>query len=409
MSEAARQIARAIAEARPRVIAALAAHLRDIDAAEDAFAEAAASCLDLPDPPDNLPAWLLTVAKRKAVDAIRRREADARAVDGVALLASETAGMADIISLPEPIPDERLRLIFICCHPALALEARAALAMKVICGLPVSAIARVFVTSEQAMFQRITRAKTKIRDARIDFGLPPRKAWGERLGAVVLTLELAYTVAYQDAAGEVDPELSGEVARLAQMVAELLSGEPEALGLAALITLARSREAARVDASGAMVPLSKQDTQTWDFAAIEQARLWLDEAAIHERPGPYQTMALIQLTHARRAFDGQTDWGAIVKLYDALMALRPGPMVALNRALALARVDGPERGLEELAMLPVERLDSARPFHSAHAELLAQTGARKAAIAALDAALALAPSRAERLFLERKRRALAAH
>ncbi|MEM9500886.1 MAG: DUF6596 domain-containing protein [Pseudomonadota bacterium] len=398
------EIALSISAARPRVVAALAAHLRDLDMAEDAFAEAAAACLTLTDPPDNPPGWLLTVAKRKAIDAIRRREAEARAADNAALVGD----MAEIITLPEPIPDERLRLIFICCHPSLAPEARAALAMKVICGLPVSAIARVFVTSEATMFQRITRAKTKIRDARIDFELPPRKAWGERLGAVLLTLELAYTVAYQDAGGELDPELSGEVARLARMVAELLPNESEALGLAALVSLARSREAARVDEIGMMVPLSQQDTTKWDFEAIEQARGWIDLATAQKQPGTYQVMASIQLTHARRAFDDVTDWRAILTLYDALMVMRPSPMVALNRALALAQVDGPECALTELDALPVDRLTSARPYHAARAELLANTGAIEEAISSLDAALALDPPRAERLFLERKRAALVA-
>lgn len=398
MSDAAAEIARQIGDVRPRVIAALAAHLRDLDAAEDAFADAAAACLALEEPPNNHAAWLLTVAKRKAVDAIRRKQAETRAADQAAMVND----MAEIIQLPEPMPDERLRLIFICCHPALAPEARAALAMKVICGLPVAAIAKVFVTSEATMFQRITRAKTKIRDARIDFELPPRKAWGERLGAVLLTLELAYTVAYQDAGAELDRELSSEIARLAQMVAELLPNEPEALGLAALVALARSREAARVDDDGAMVPLSRQDPELWDRAAIEQARGWLDEAAAMGRTGPYQVMASIQLTHARRLFDETTDWRAILTLYDALMVLRPGPMVLLNRALAIAKVEGADAALAELEGLPVERLKSARPYHAARAELLAQSGNMSGAKSALDAALSLDPPRAERLYLERK-------
>ncbi|WP_298466897.1 DUF6596 domain-containing protein [uncultured Erythrobacter sp.] len=388
-----------IAHARPRVVAALAAHLRDLDAAEDAFAEAAEACLTLDTPPDNPPAWLLTVAKRKAVDAIRRRQAEERAADGASLVND----VADIIQLPEAIPDERLRLIFICCHPALALEARAALAMKVICGLPVSAIAQVFVTGEATMFQRITRAKAKIRDAGIAFELPPRKAWGERLDAVLLTLELAYTVAYQDAGGEVDAELSEEIARLAQMVADLLPQEPEALGLAALVWLARSREAARVDAIGAMVPLSKQDTSLWDRAAIERARIWLDDAAVHAQSGPYQIMAAIQLTHARRAFDGVTDWYAMLALYDALLALRPSAMVWLNRAMVVAKIEGAEAGLTALEELPVDRLKSARPYYAAKAELLIQTGDREGAAQALDTALGLGPQSAERMFLERKR------
>ncbi|MEM8725867.1 MAG: DUF6596 domain-containing protein [Pseudomonadota bacterium] len=400
MSSAAVEIARA----RPRVVAALAAHLRDLDSAEDAFAEAVEACLRLEELPESIPAWLLTVAKRKAVDAIRKRDAQARAADGAAIVSD----MADIIQLPEAIPDERLRLIFICCHPALAPEARAALAMKVICGLPVSAIARVFVTSEATMFQRITRAKTKIRDAGIDFELPPRKAWGERLGAVLLTLELAYTVAYQDAGGELDEELSGEVARLAKMVAELLPNEPEALGLAALVALARSREAARVDAEGAMVPLSRQDTALWDHAAIEQARKWLDQAAAMGRTGPYQIMASIQLTHARRAFDGKVDWCAILTLYDALLVLRPSAIVSLNRTLAVAQVEGFGAALAELEVLPIDRLKSARPYHAARAELLIQSGDVAGARSALDAALELDPPRVEKLFLERKLRELAA-
>ena len=400
-------LARAIANARPRVVAALAAHLRDLDAAEDAFAEATAALLSSGVAPDRPAAWLYTAARRKAVDAIRRREAEARAVDGAALVGERDGNdVAEILTLPDPIPDERLRLIFICCHPAIAPEARAALAMKVICGLPVSAIARVFVTSEATMFQRITRAKAKIHGAGIAFELPPRQMWGERLYAVLLTLELAYTVAYQDAGGEVAPELSGEVARLARMVAELLPHEPEALGLAALVALARSREGARVDAAGAMIPLSRQDPAQWDLAMIEQARAWLDAAAAVGRTGPYQVMAAIQLTHARRAFDGRVDWRAILTLYDALMMMRPGAMVAVSRALALAQVEGAGAGLAALEKIAPERLTLARPYHVARADLLAKVGRVAEARAALNAALALDPPRAERLFLEARRSAL---
>ncbi|MGB5832645.1 MAG: DUF6596 domain-containing protein, partial [Thiohalocapsa sp.] len=245
-----------IAAARPRVIAALAAQLRDLDLAEDAFAAAVESYLAHAVEADNPAGWLFTAAKRKAIDATRKREAEARAADQSAL----TSEMAEILTLADPIPDQRLRLIFICCHPALGLEARTALALKVICGLPVAEIARVFLTSETAMFQRITRAKTKIRQAGIAFELPPRRMWGERLEAVLLTLELAYTTAYQDAGAQRDGELSAEVGRLAQMLAELLPEEPEILGLSALVSLARSREPARVGDNGAMVPLSQQDT-----------------------------------------------------------------------------------------------------------------------------------------------------
>jgi RNA polymerase sigma-70 factor (ECF subfamily) len=394
--------------ARPRVVAALAAQLRDLDAAEDAFADAATVCLALVEPPRDVAAWLFVAGKRRALDAIRRRQAEARAVDTLGADAqAEVSDMADILPLPEPIPDERLRLLFICCHPALAAEVRAPLALKVICGLPVAAIARLFLVSEPTMFQRITRAKAKVREAGIAFELPPRRDWPERLGAVLLALELAFTAAYADAGGELsaalEEDLGAEVERLALMLAELLPGEPEALGLAALVLLARSRAAARLDGAGAMVPLSQQDAALWDVTRIDRARLLMDAAARAGQSGPYQVMAAIQLTHARRAFDGAVDWGAVLRLYDVLLCLRPSPMVALNRALALAQVEGAGAGLAALDALPAERLALARPWHAARADLLARVGRADAAIAALDAALALDPPRAERLWLAARR------
>jgi RNA polymerase sigma-70 factor (ECF subfamily) len=396
-------LAPAIMAARPRVVAAPAAQLRDLDAAEEAFANAAASALALAEPPRDLAAWLFVAAKRRALDAIRKARSEARIADAL----GEVSDMANILELPEPIPDERLRLLFICCHPALAAEVRAPLALKVICGLPTPAIARLFVVSEQAMFQRITRAKAKVREAGIAFELPPRKAWPERLGAVLLALELAFTAAYADAGGELSAalaeDLGAEVERLALLVAELLPQEPEALGLAALVLLARSRAGARLDGEGAMVPLSQQDASLWDYGRIVAARELMDRAAVFARSGPYQVMAAIQLTHTRRAFDGAADWGAVLRLYDVLLMLRPSPMVALSRALALAQVEGAEAGLAALDALPAERLALARPYHVARADVLARAGRMGEAAAALDAALALDPPRAERLWLERWR------
>ncbi|MDC8753493.1 sigma factor-like helix-turn-helix DNA-binding protein [Erythrobacter sp. sf7] len=392
--------------ARPRVVAALAAQLRDLDAAEEAFAGAAERALALAEAPRDLAAWLFVVARRRALDGVRKAAAEARTADALA----QVTDMADILTLPEPIPDERLRLLFICCHPAIAPEARIALALKVICGLPVSAIARLFVVSEQTMFQRITRAKAKVREAGIAFELPPRRDWPARLAAVLLALELAFTAAYADAGGELSADLGedlgGEVERLALLVAELVHEEPEALGLAALVLLARSRQAARLDDTGAMVPLSQQDCALWDFARITEARVLMERAAQAGRSGPYQVMAAIQLTHARRAFDGAVDWGAVVRLYDVLLALRPSPMVSLSRALALAQVEGAAAGLAAVGELPAERLALARPWHVARADLLAKTGRTGEAAAALDAALALGPPRAERLWLERWRAGL---
>lgn len=396
------EAAQAIADARPQVVAALAVHFRNLDLAEDAFADAAEACLKLAEAPGNVAGWLNTAAQRKAIDTLRKRDAEARAADGAAYISD----MENVLNLPEPIADERLRLIFICCHPAIALEARAALALKVICGLPVAEIAKVFLTGESTMFQRITRAKRKVQQAGIAFELPPRRAWAERLDAVLLTLELAYTLAYQDAAGEIDSELSGEIGRLAAMVAELLPTESEALGLSAMIMLARSRETARLDGQGEMIPLSRQDTSRWDLEAIEVARRWLDEAAALQSSGPYQVMAAIQLTHARRAFDGKTDWASIVRLYDALLMMRPSAMVAVNRALALAQVKGADAALAEITTIKADKLQNARPFHTARAELLAQSNRKAEAAEALKRAIALDPPRAERLFMERKLAAL---
>ncbi len=389
--------------ARPRVVAALAAQLRDLDAAEEAFDSAAERALALPEAPRDVSAWLFVAAKRRALDGIRKAAAEARGTEALA----QVTEMADILQLPDPIPDERLRLLFICCHPALGAEVRAGLALKVICGLPVGRIAQLFVVSEQTMFQRITRAKIKVREAGIAFELPPRRAWAERLGAVLLALELAFTAAYADAGGElsadVGEDLGAEVERLALLVAELLPEEPEASGLAALVLLARSRAAARLDAAGAMVPLSQQDVARWDFARIEQARALMEQAARAGRSGPCQVMAAIQLTHARRAFDGAVDWDAVLRLYDVLLVLRPSPMVALSRALALAQTQGAEAGLAALEALPAERLALARPWHAARADLLARAGQTDAAREALGMALALDPPRAERLWLEARR------
>lgn len=407
MSDHANSLARSINDARPRVVAALAVHCRSLDLAEDAFAESAAKCLQLEIAPDNVPAWLITVSKRWIVDTIRRQQTEARVIED----AERTADMsAEVLTFPEAIEDERLRLIFICCHPAIATETRVALALKVICGLPVAEIARVFLTSETTMFQRITRAKRKVAEAGIPFELPPRSAWGERLEAVLLTLELGYTVAYQDAAAErsqIDGANAGdEVARLAALVAQLLPQEPEALGLAALIYLAKSRLPSRLDGEGAMVPLSEQDTALWDYTAIEQARLWLDDAAQLGQTGPYQIMASIQLTHARRGFGSPTDWQAVLRLYDALLQLRPGPVVALNRAVALAQVNGREQGLAALQTIDASKLANSRAYHAACAELLAQLERFEEAEEAYAKALALDPPKAERLFLERRRASL---
>jgi RNA polymerase sigma-70 factor (ECF subfamily) len=304
----------------------------------------------------------------------------------------------------EPIPDERLRLIFICCHPALAAEARIALTLRTLCGLSVERIARAWLTTEVAMLQRLTRAKRKIRDARIRFEMPEPEAWGERLGAVLATLEIAYAQAYEDAAGATDAaDLAAEALRLSGLLCDLLPDEPEVLGLAALIRLTESRRPARLDDLGAMAPLSEQDVTQWDGRLIAEAAALLRRAAEIGRSGPYQLMAAIHATHAARRETGETAWGQIVTLYDYLLTVRPSPVAEVNRAVAVAEAQGPEAGLAALAAVQgPARLTEWLPYQAARAGLCAKAGRVPEAAEALRAALALHPAPAERLFLVRR-------
>jgi RNA polymerase sigma-70 factor (ECF subfamily) len=308
----------------------------------------------------------------------------------------------DVVSLfDEQIPDERLRLIFICCHPAIAADARAALTLRVVCGVPTERIAAAFLMAVPAMYQRLTRAKAKIRAAGVPFETPPPHLWDERLQSVLATLEIAYALAFQDAAGsEPTADLGPEVLRLSDMLAELLPRDPEVLGLAALVQLGEARRAARVDEEGRMIPLSEQDTALWDGATIAHAAKMMRRAAEIGQSGPYQLMAAIHLTHARRRTEGHTDWATILKLYDMLMLLRPGAVVSINRAIALARVEGAQAGLAALEALSGEAVERYRPWHAARAHLLREAGDMVGAAQCYSKALALSPARAERLFLE---------
>lgn len=395
----------AIIAARPAVVAALAARFRDLDLAEDGFADAAELAMrhfaDAP-PPANLGGWLHVAGKRRIIDRLRREARLAELIAGQPE-AAECEDMVIVQMFDEQIPDERLRLIFICCHPAIAPEARAALTLRVVCGVPTERIAAAFLMAVPAMAQRLTRAKAKIREAGVPFETPPPHLWAERLQSVLATLEIGYALAFQDAAGsEPTADLGPEVLRLTDMLAELLPDDPEALGLAALVQLAEARRAARVDAQGWMIPLSEQDCGLWDDKLIGSAARLLRRAASTRRSGPYQLMAAIHLTHARRKSEGQTDWPAILKLYDLLSQLRPGPVVAINRAIALARVEGAEAGLAAIEALADEKVERYRPWHAARAHLLAQMGDPAGAAAAYRKALDLNPARAERLFLETK-------
>lgn len=397
----------AISAARPRVVAALAARLRDLDLAEDAFADASAAALVAwpNQAPRDPAAWLWRAALRRAIDAKRRAAVRERAV----LDAPEPLPTPEeaLMAAQDPIPDERLRLIFVCCHPALAPDSRAALTLKVVCGLSTERLARAFFVAEPAMLQRITRAKRKIAGAGVPFEVPGHDAWPERLEAVLATLEVAYAQAYEDAAlaaGDVAP-FAAEVLRLSGLLAELMPDEPEVLGLAALVRFAEARRPARLDDLGAMVPLDQQDATRWRSDLIAEATRLLDRAADLGRSGPRQILAAIHGAHCARAQTGRpTDWTTIAALYDVLVQLRPHAVTRVNRAVAIGEARGADAGLVELAQ--VEGVEGWLPYQAALAGLSAKAGRWEAARSAYDAAEALAPAPAERLYLQTRRRQL---
>jgi RNA polymerase sigma-70 factor (ECF subfamily) len=299
-----------------------------------------------------------------------------------------------------PIPDERLRLIFVCCHPALSPDARAALTLKVVCGLSTPRLARAFLVAEPAMLQRITRAKAKIAGARVPFEVPDRAQWPERLEAVLTTLEIAYAQAYEDAALAGDGAgFATEVLRLSGLLVELMPREPEVLGLAALVRFAEARRPARLDAAGAMVPPDRQDVDRWNRDLIGEAKRLMARAAAGGRSGARQLLAAIHGAHCVRIEGGPTPWTAIAGLYDLLIEVRPTPVTAVNRAVALGEARDAEAGLT--ALRQVRGMENWLPYQAALAHLSSRAGLADAAHDAYRAALALGPPPAERLFIER--------
>ena len=401
-------IGRAISEARPRVLAVLAARLRDLDQAEEAFAEASAAAVPAwrAQAPRDPAAWLWRAAWRRALDARRRAAVRQRlAPDGPEPALSPED---DLIAADEPIPDERLRLIFVCCHPAIAADSRAALTLKLICGLSTDRLARAFLMAEPAMLQKITRAKRKIRDAGVPFEVPGREMWPERLEAVLATLEIAYAQAYQDAALAAEgAPFAQEVLRLSGLLAELMPGEGEVLGLAALVRFAEARRPARLDDTGAMLPPSEQNMGLWRGDLIGEGARLLDVAADLGRTGPRQLLAAIHALHLSRRETGVTPWPDIVELYDALTLFRPDAVTAVNRAVAVGEARGARAGLAALDAVPgVGRLTGWLPYQAARAGLCDRAGLTGEAAAAYHAALALTPAPAERLYLQRRLAAL---
>jgi RNA polymerase sigma-70 factor (ECF subfamily) len=389
-----------------RVIAALAAKFRDLDLAEEAFAEAclaAAQSWTKDGEPRDPAAWLYSVAQRRALDMLRRRGVRTRLVpDPPTPPPSAEDAMIDDARL---IPDERLRLIFVCCHPAVAPDARAALTLRLVCGLSTQEIARAFLVAEPTLAQRLVRAKRKIAEAGVAFEVPGPEAWPERIGAVLSTLEIAYAKAHEDAAGAGQHAgYAQEMLDLTAVLADLLPDEPECLAFAALVRYAEARRPARLDDGGAMTPLSEQDPALWRRPLIDQAEALLHAAVRLRRPGPRQLQAAIHAAWcARASLDEPAPWPAVLVLYDALLSWRDDAVVRLNRAVAVAEVTGPAQALAEVDWLDSVAFRDFGPFHAVRADLLARLGRGGEALAAYDRALALDPAPAERLWLERRR------
>lgn len=396
----------AFRQAGGRVVSALAAGLRDLDLAEEAFAEACVrAAADWGErPPADPAAWLYAVARRVALDRLRRRAtASAHRPDE---RLPEPTPEDHAMSLDDPIPDERLRLIFVCCHPAVAPEARAALTLRTVCGLTTAEIAAAFLVSEPALAQRLVRAKRKIADAGVAFEVPRPDRWPERMDAVLSTLEIAYAQAHADAAlAGPHAAFAREMLALAALLARLAPDDAEVQALAATIHLAEARRPARLDASGALLPLSEQDVRDWDAGLVAAGEAFLRASAERSRgapPGPRALQAAIHAAHADRRRTGAVPWPAILRLYDALLDLRHDAVVRTNRAVALAEVEEPAAALAALDSAPAS---GWLPFHAARADLLARLGRGPEAVAEYDAALALSPSPAEALFLKRRRAA----
>ncbi|HWM75518.1 MAG TPA: RNA polymerase sigma factor [Nocardioides sp.] len=401
--EASERIERIFREEYGRVVASLVRRFGDIDVAEEAASEALLVALEnwpTDGVPPNPGGWLTTTASRKGIDRIRREQNRDAKHQAALMITDDTPHEPTGI-----VEDDRLRLIFTCCHPALAPEARIALTLRLLGGLTVAEIAQAFLVPETTMAQRITRAKAKIKGANIPYRVPAEADLAERLAGVLAVVYLVFNEGYLASTGE-DPirdELTGEAIRLGRVLRGLLPGDHEVAGLLALMLLTESRRAVRV-ADGELVPLHEQDRGGWDRTLIAEGHELVRECLRANRPGQYQLLAAINAVHTDSPTASDTDWSQIATLYDQLYAVAPTPVVALNRAVAFAELDGPEVALAEVDRL---QLTTYHAWHATRADLLRRLGRSADARDAYDAAIAATDNDAERAYLSRRRGSLA--